>query len=252
MAGWTGLTALFAVAALMPWPLLLGPDNWWAFVLVSTAIAAVLRLIFGQQWIACAGIKLPPAHILIVVAAFVMVATGSGMLLSIVYDAAGLKATAPGIAQQFGFLFQAFNEEILWRALLIGLIVQYVRSAHLISFALALLFSAAHFILYRYSNPMHLALSITALATLFMAGVAMNNLYLAFRHIGFSWALHAGWNVVWLPAPIYDAATNERLREPPIFDRVMGSPAIFGMACATAALSLVLLVRRPRTSPANP
>jgi len=51
-----------------------------------------------------------------------------------------------------------------------------------------------------------------SLATLFFAGVAMNNFYLAFRHIGFSWALHAGWNVVWLPATIYDAATNERLQ----------------------------------------
>jgi hypothetical protein len=248
MAGWTGLAALFAVAALMPWPLLLGPDNWWAFVLVSAAIVAVLRLLVGQQWTACAGIKLPPAHVLIVVVAFVLVATGSRMLLSVVYEAAGLKAAAPGIAQQFGFLFQAFNEEILWRALLIGLVVQYVRPAPLISFGLAFLFSSAHFLLYRYSNPMHLALSITALATLFMAGVAMNNLYLAFRHIGFSWALHAGWNVVWLPAPIYEAATNERLREPQIFDRVMGSPAVFAMACVMAALSLVLLVRGPRTS----
>jgi hypothetical protein len=75
--------------------------------------------------------------------------------------------------------------------------------------------------------------------------VAWNNLYLAFRHIGFSWALHAGWNVVWLPAPIYDAATNQRLHEPQVFDLVLGSPTIFALACVMAALSLVLLVRRP-------
>ena len=69
---------------------------------------------------------------------------------------------------------------------------------------------------------MHVALSIPALATLFLAGVAMNNVYLTFRHIGFSWALHAGWNVVWLPAVIYDVGTNRQLHEPQVFDRVLG------------------------------
>jgi hypothetical protein len=98
--------------------------------------------------------------------------------------------------------------------------------------------------MYRFTNPMHFTLSMAALATLFLAGVAMNNLYLAFRHIGFSWALHAGWNVVWLPAAFYDAATNHRLYEPQIFDRVLGSPTVVAAACAMALLSFVLLASR--------
>jgi hypothetical protein len=72
----------------------------------------------------------------------------------------------------------------------------------------------------------------------------MNNLYLAFRHIGFSWALHAGWNVVWLPAMFYDATTNARLYEPQIFDRVLGAPAVAASAGAVAVLSFVALGRR--------
>jgi len=67
---------------------------------------------------------------------------------------------------------------------------------------------------------------------------------LAFRHIGFSWALHAGWNVIWLPAAFYDVTTNERLREPQVFDRVLGSPIMIVTACAIAVLSFVLLARR--------
>ena len=69
----------------------------------------------------------------------------------------------------------------------------------------------------------------------------MNNLYLAFRHIGFSWALHAGWNVVWLPAAIYDATPHQPLNEPQIFDRVLGSPLMVATACAVAICSFVLL-----------
>ena len=238
------LIALLVVAALMPWPLLITHDNWWAFVLVSAAIVAALRLLFGPQWRGHAGLKLSSAHALLAIVAFALIATGSRMLLHHVYETAGLRANAPVIEDQIGFLFQAFNEEIFFRALMIGFFMQYVPSASVISLGLAFLFAAAHFLLYRFSNPMHLALSMAALATLFFAGVAMNNLYLAFRHIGFSWALHAGWNVVWLPATIYDATTNARLYEPQIFDRVLGSPTLVATTSAIAVLSFVLFARR--------
>ena len=71
----------------------------------------------------------------------------------------------------------------------------------------------------------------------------MNNLYLAVRHIGFSWALHAGWNVVWLPATFYDATTHAPLHEPQIFDRVLGAPTVVAAACAIAVLSFAFLLR---------
>jgi len=249
--GWAGLSALLVVAALMPWPLLITRDNWWAFVLVSAAIVGALRLLLGRHWTNYAGLKLPPTHALLVVMTFAVVAAGSKMLLHHVYETAGLRANTLSIEEQTGFLFQAFNEEILFRALLIGFIFQYVRSAPLISLGVAFLFAASHFLLYRFGT-LHMALSITALATLFLAGVAMNNLYLAFRHIGFSWAIHAGWNIVWLPAAFYDASTNERLYEPQVFDRVLGSPAIVAVAGATTILSFVLLARRPQASAASP
>jgi len=74
----------------------------------------------------------------------------------------------------------------------------------------------------------------------------------AFRHIGFAWALHAGWNIVGLPSAIYDASTNELLHEPQIFDRVLGAPIVVAMACAVAALSFLFLVRDSLISPENP
>ena len=235
----------------MPWPLLITQDHWWAFILVTAAIMAALRLVFGAPWPNYAGLNVPPVHVVLAILAFALIATGSNMLLHHVYEVAGLRASSPLIKDQIGFLFQAFNEEILFRALLISLFIQLVPSMPVISLGTAFLFAAAHFLLYRLGT-LHMALSITALATLFLAGLAWNNLYLAFRHIGFSWALHAGWNVVWLPATIYDAATNERLREPQVFDRVLGSPTIVATACAMAALSFVLLARRPITSAAIP
>lgn len=238
------LIAFIVVAALLSWPLLIAQDHWWAFILDSAAIAVGLRLVLGRQWPDCAGLRLSRMQALLTVAAFASIAIGSWFLLRHAYETAGLRTSAPAIQDQIGFLFQAFNEEIFFRALLIGLFIPFVRSPTAMSLGLAFLFAAAHFLMYRLTNPMHLALSPGALATLFLAGVAMNNLYLAFRHIGFSWALHAGWNVIWLPATFYDVATNDRLREPQIFDRVLGLPMIVAMACAVAALSFALLARR--------
>jgi membrane protease YdiL (CAAX protease family) len=242
------LIGLFVVAALMPWPLMIAEDHWWAFVLATAAIVVALRLLFGSQWRDTAGLRVPPVQILLAVMAFVLIAAGSKILLHHVYEAAGLRADAAQLEDQIGFLFQAFNEEIFFRAFMIGFFLQIVPSASLVSLGAAFLFAAAHFLLYRFSNPMHLALSMAALATLFLGGVAMNNLYLAFRHIGFSWALHAGWNVVWLPTAIYDAATNARLYEPQMFDRILGSPAIVAAACAAAASSFALLAWRGRST----
>lgn len=241
------LIALLLVAVLMPLPLLITQDHWWAFTVATAAIVAALPLVLGRQWRDIAGLKLPPVHALSAIVALALTAAASTILLRHVYAGAGLTVNAPAITDQVGFLFQAFNEEIFFRALMIGLFVQLVPSAYAVSFGTALLFAAAHFLLYRFSNPMHLALSTGALATLFLAGVAMNNLYLAFRHIGFSWALHAGWNVVWLPATFYDTAANKELYEPQIFDRVLGSPAIVVAACAIAILSSLLLAGRPGT-----
>ena len=240
----TMLFALLAVAALMPWPLLLGPDNWWAFILVTAAILGVLRLVFGRQWRRRAGLALSPAQALMSVLAFAAVAVGSALLLPILYAAAGMKADTASLAGQVGFLFQAFNEEILFRALLIGFLLLFMRSAIWVSLGVAFVFAAAHFLMYRVTNPLHFSLSPGALATLFLAGVAMNNLYLAFRHIGFSWALHAGWNVVWLPAAFHDVSSGKPLVEPQIFDRVLGSPVMLAVAGAAAVLGFVLLARR--------
>jgi hypothetical protein len=240
--------ALLVVAALMPWPLLAGQANWWAFAIVTLAILVALRLLLGQQWANAAGLNVPPMEALAALAAFALVATATKMLLPGLYAANGLKASVPPVAEQFGFLFQSLNEEILFRALMIGLVLQVVRSVALVSLGVAFVFSAAHFLLYRFGT-LHMALSLTALATLFFAGATMNNLYLAFRHIGFSWTLHAGWNVVWLPAVTYDAVTKTPLHEPQLFDRVLGSPMIATIAGAMMVLSFVVLAQRSLKSP---
>ena len=65
------LIALLIVAALMPWPLLVRGDHWWAFILATGAIVTALRLALGRQWAGHAGLKLPPIHAALSIAAFI-------------------------------------------------------------------------------------------------------------------------------------------------------------------------------------
>jgi len=236
--------SLLLVVVLLPRPLLFNEHYWWAFIVGTGAIMGVLRLVHGSHWTSYAGLKMPPAHVLLTVAAFGLVAAATAFLLPHIYASEGLRAGSPELGHQLGLLFQSLNEEILFRALLIGLLLQYGGLRVLISMALASIFAAAHFLLYRFSNPLHVPLSPIALSTLFLAGVAMNNLYLAFRHIGFSWAFHAGWNVVWLSPPMYDTLTNAPLYEPQVFNRVLGAPAMAAVAGAAALLSFAFLAWR--------
>lgn len=238
--------SLLLVVVLLPWPLLFSEHYWWAFIVGTAAIVGALRLVHGPHWTNYAGLKIPPVHILLTVVAFGLMAAATGLLLPHIYASGGLRAGSPELGRELGLMFQSLNEEILFRALLIGLLLQYAGSRVLISVVLACIFAAAHFLLYRFSNPLHVPLSPIALSTLFLAGVAMNNLYLAFRHIGFSWAFHAGWNVVWLSPPMYDTLTNVPLHEPQVFNRVLGAPAMTAIAGAATLVSFALLAWRPR------
>ena len=153
------LMALFVVAALMPWPLLITGDHWWAFIFATAAIVTVLRLLLGRQWRDPAGLEMSPVPFLLAIAAFALIAMGSKLFLQHVYAVAGLKTDAPAVKDKIGFLFQAFNEEIFYRALLVGLLIRWVPSATLISLGTAFVFAAAHFLMYRFTNPMHFTLS---------------------------------------------------------------------------------------------
>jgi membrane protease YdiL (CAAX protease family) len=235
----TRITALLVVPLLLPWPLMFSGRHWWAYVPSTVLIMLALRVLAGQAWPEIAGLRMPPSHSLVALLIFVGVAVTTKSLMPPVYEREGLILLPPRSEQQLGLLFQTLNEEIFFRAVLLGTLLRYLRPRVLVTVGLAVLFAAAHYLLYRFPNPLHVSLSWTALATLFCAGLTMNNLYAVSGHIGFAWAFHAGWNIVWLPAVVSDAVTKERLHEPQVFDRVLGSSWILGVALALAVITWV-------------
>lgn len=69
------------MVALMPWPLLFQRASLVGFYPATAAIMRALRLLHGPQWTSYAGLRMPLTHVLLAVAVFGLVATGTKMLL---------------------------------------------------------------------------------------------------------------------------------------------------------------------------
>jgi membrane protease YdiL (CAAX protease family) len=62
------------------------------------------------------------------------------------------------------------------------------------SIGVAVLFTGLHFLLYRFGPP-HIGLSLQALITLLLVGVACNEFFLATGSIAIPYGVHLGWNL---------------------------------------------------------
>lgn len=154
------------------------------------------------------------------------------------YDPAGF-AHYYGLFPHFSLLVQRLtqplNEEIVLRALLLGLTAQVFSNRALLSISAALVFSSAHFVLY-YFGALAIPLDIAALATLFFFSLAANALYLSFGHIGFGLALHVAWNWWRFSGDIWVGKTL--INEASSFNLIEGS---WPVLLIVAALSLMCL-----------
>ncbi|MEQ9367018.1 MAG: CPBP family intramembrane glutamic endopeptidase [Leptospirales bacterium] len=158
--------------------------------------------------------------------------------------------------------FQSFNEEMILRALLLGLFAAYrpallhargPRSWILPGLA-ALIFSALHWFYYNWLSDVGLRPG--TLLSLFLVAFALNSFYLRAGHIFFGVAIHAGWNLVRFGGRFYtgDPQTGglEYLRYAHTFDLLEGDPGVLGAAGVLAGVGAVLLWRAPRAVESPP
>ncbi|NQU37216.1 MAG: CPBP family intramembrane metalloprotease [Actinobacteria bacterium] len=88
---------------------------------------------------------------------------------------------------------QVLHQEIVLHALLLGFLSKYVKSQPALAVGPAAVFAAVH--------PLHYwwffgaALPLSTIATLFFFGVAMNVVFIRTRHVAYSLAIHAAWNL---------------------------------------------------------
>ena len=99
------------------------------------------------------------------------------------------------------------------------------------SAGVAALFAVLHSIFYAWRPASMInygVLSTITLLTIFAVGLLRNNLILAAGNIAFAWAIHLGWNLVFMDSS-YVSTAYARLDEPAVFNAVLGSILVLGV-----------------------
>jgi len=215
-------------------------------------IIIFLRLAFKKRWRDTAGLRVCCRHAVI---AFTVTAVMTG----IVYYYISRTVTAHGIAFQNRFelgnqelyfytVFQTLNEEIITGALLLFSVRKKWPGIHpvIISIGAAMLFTVAHGLMYRFAFDERSIIELPALIALFAVGIIRNNTILGFNHIGFSWALHLSWNLVFFGGRYSYVGTATELDQADLFNGIMGEPAFIAAMIILSIITSFFLFRNRR------
>lgn len=147
------------------------------------------------------------------------------------------------------FFFYTLNEEFILGALLLFSLKNKFNKLNplFISMGTAFVFSASHYIMYRWIFEVHTAIDLLTLLSLFLIGVLRNNLILKTGHIGYSWALHLCWIKIMLGFSFYYNTIKDFVSEVGTFNVFIGNEIMLAIAFILASLSAIWLFRRPPT-----
>jgi membrane protease YdiL (CAAX protease family) len=144
----------------------------------------------------------------------------------------------PPIERIFITPFHVLMEEIVFRAILLGLLIKKWPKPFAITIKVAVLFSYAHWLMYGpIKNEAYL--NLYALVTLFNIGLALNLIYLKTRSILIPVAIHLGWNyfrfgIKWL------TPFGEPLSEGQSFNLIEGHPYVLAISILILLTSIYL------------
>lgn len=144
--------------------------------------------------------------------------------------------------------FQTLNEEMIFRALLLGMLLKLGLSKNNTVILPAFIFSVFHWVFYSYIMlPENRGIvSLEALITLFMFGVAANSLFLRYRNIYFPWALHCGWNIHRFGSKIAlmrETGPNNRVKEYMTFNLLEGGLPIIILSIFLAPICFAIYAK---------
>ena len=182
-------------------------DSPFEFALGTVGLYFSLRVIFGRHWRAKAGLHLNSREVLSSAALLVVMYFGAEFAVSsllgridgrTVASSPIVHPTVWGMwAWKFSPFFQALNEEIVLRALLLGLLFRIVDLPVLVCSVTGVLLAVAQLFFFEMGFAGGGAdFSFLLLVNLSLFGILCNLLFLWSGHIGFGVALHAGWYLV--------------------------------------------------------
>lgn len=224
-------------------------DGWWKFLVATVVIVGCERTLSGpKSYISNLGLKLSLRS---VVLSFTFLGVFWALSRAIIFPIADAKGLVSQI-EKYGYhiylltFFQALNEEMLLRAKLLNTLERKLKNPSAVNVIVSTVFVALHFVFYRFGHQQR-PLDILVLATLLFFSLAMNAVYQHYRHIGYTAALHIGWNFSKLGETWAWIDSGRDLHEVDNFNFIEGSLTVFGLSVALFVVS-VFIVRTRRQS----
>lgn len=229
----------------------------WRFLLAFLIIIALAKRKWPHNWLHHLGLRICGRQIIYCLLVFCFSLLGFYLLIYHQLHAHGYSQTFSTPGPYFGNeniykfswlvnrIFQPLNEEIVLRALLLGVIAKYSSHKMTLSIVVALIFAALHQVMYAYS-PLGLMtpLNMQALITLFFFSWAANVLFFATGHIGFGVVLHIAWNIWRFFGPIYH--NGQELNEAQTFNILEGAtPITITVSIMCCACILLFWIKKP-------
>jgi hypothetical protein len=230
--------------------------DWWMAPVASALIVLLAGLAWPGKGPDAVGLRIPLAQIGISLLVLCIVAVAAGGIIPAIAASERIAFTPvwesrkwTAVAHTVG---QTLNEEMILGVLLLTSIRKKARSVHpcITSAAVALMFSLVHYLFYRARSPgswNHGTLSAATLVSLFAIGTVRNNCILSTGNVGYAWALHLGWNAVFIDSTYTWPSTNTRLAEPAMFNAILGNTAVVAISLALMGLSFRLLKKKTST-----
>ncbi|MBI4838472.1 MAG: hypothetical protein HY806_04890 [Nitrospirae bacterium] len=223
-------------------------NGWWYSAIGSILIIFFSYMLWRERFAVILGLKISKEAIKFSMALLTASFLGSYFIMNAAATKSLVKIQVIAYQNFIHDLFYTLNEEMVLGAILLGITARKTRiSPVYISIGTAVVFSALHFIFYKWVFDIKGIIQPTALITLFFAGVMRNNLIIAVKHIGYAWALHFSWIAVMLGTDHFFTETGIRLSEPDRFNLYLGSGGMLIISIILAVFSVWFYKRKTQT-----
>lgn len=248
------LWLLLGIAFLAPYMLLWfnflipkGLSFWWSYIPAAIAILFIARWLWPGRSLEKLGLAMSRRAMF----GTVLLTVSFAILVRIITlaicesERIGFDTTSiPEFSWSTPF-FQSLSEEIVFRALLLTWLAGLMRGRIRAVLFSSVLFAGAHWVFYLVYNGVFL--SPATLTSLFVFSLVSGMLFFRCGHIGYSYALHLGWNLTQLGGNFYGVYNGQSfwLTEGQVFLLLEGSPVVVGLSLVLLLVTVWLWFRQP-------
>lgn len=215
-------------------------NGWWYSSIGTLLIIIISYFIWKNNFIQFIGLKINKKKIILSVLLTILLLGFSYLFISFIglKNNIGLKFSHP--LSYYHIIFYTFNEEIIFGAILLNLLLKNTKiNPIIISALLSIGFTLMHFIFYKWVFLDRGILQPITLTTLFLFFFFRNNLIIKSSHIGYSWALHFSWMAIMFGCQLYYSNSGNGLSELHRFNTFIGSYEMLIVSFILATFSAI-------------